>query len=129
LEEVISRLDATVPDATSLPTARNTFGVVGFCWGGSSSFAFAGDHPELSPAAVYYGSRPPHEILVHIHLPIKGFNGRDRARVNQAIPPADETIKRLCKTYRYHLCAGTGHGFLRAQTGLEGSNMETTRQT
>lgn len=37
-------------------------------------------------------------------------------------------MKRLGKTYEVHTYEGAGHGFLRAQSGREGSNLQATRQ-
>ena len=41
LPEIVSRLDAAARYATSLPAATKEFGVVGYCWGGGISFAYA----------------------------------------------------------------------------------------
>lgn len=57
-EERVRRLIAAARFGTALPAARNAVGVVGFCWGGSSSFHLATAWPELGAAVVYYGSSP-----------------------------------------------------------------------
>ena len=51
--EVNRRLRAAAAYGTSLPSATNQVGVVGFCWGGSTSFAFAVDYGDLAAAVVY----------------------------------------------------------------------------
>ncbi|HXK60426.1 MAG TPA: dienelactone hydrolase family protein, partial [Acidobacteriota bacterium] len=46
-EEVFRRLNAVAKHATSLPAALPSYGVVGFCWGGAISFAYATEQPAL----------------------------------------------------------------------------------
>lgn len=37
-------------------------------------------------------------------------------------------VKKLRKTYEYEIYEGAGHGFLRAQSGREGANLQATQQ-
>jgi carboxymethylenebutenolidase len=126
--EVMRRLDGAVKYATSLPAALSEFGSVGFCWGGSTSFAYAAAQPKLGAAVVYYGSAPASETLATIEAPVLGLYGGDDARVNATIAPADEEMKRLGKRYEYEIYDGAGHGFLRQQSGRDGANMRATEQ-
>ena len=126
--EVVRRLNAAVKYATSLPAARSEFGSVGFCWGGSTSFAYAPAQPKLGAAVVYYGSAPASEALANIEAPVLGLYGGDDARVNATIAPADEEMQRLGKRYEYEIYDGAGHGFLRQQSGRDGANMWATEQ-
>ena len=64
--EVVVRLNAVAQYATSLPAAQDKWASVGFCWGGSTSFAYAAAQPSLSAAVVYYGSSPSAEALGRI---------------------------------------------------------------
>ncbi len=126
--EVVRRLNAAVKYATSLPAARSEFGSVGFCWGGSTSFAYAAAQPKLGAAVVYYGSAPASEALENIEAPVLGLYGGDDARVNATIAPADEEMQRLGKRYLYEIYDGAGHGFLRQQSGRDGANLHATEQ-
>jgi carboxymethylenebutenolidase len=126
--EVVRRLDAAAGYGTSLPAATATFASVGFCWGGSTSFMYATAQPKLGAAVVYYGGAPSAEALASVEAPVLGLYGGDDARVNATIPPAEEEMKRLGKTYEYHIFDGAGHGFLRAQQGQEGANMSATEK-
>lgn len=112
----------------SLPAAKQQFGVVGFCWGGSTSFATAvRAHPKLKGAVVYYGTAPNVAELSSVRAPVLGLYGENDARVNATIPGADSAMKAMKKPYEPVILAGAGHGFLRQQDGQNGANMAATR--
>ena len=126
--EVVSRLNATAQYATSLPAAQDKWASIGFCWGGSTSFAYAAAQANLSAAVVYYGSSPTAEALARIQAPVLGLYGGDDARVNNTIPPAQTEMKRLGKSYQPEIYNGAGHGFLRAQEARDGANMRASER-
>jgi carboxymethylenebutenolidase len=126
-QEVTRRLKAAATYATSLPSASNSVGVVGYCWGGSTSFRMATEWPELGAAVVFYGSSPSNEALSAVSAPVLGNYGGDDARVNATIPDATAEMERLGRFYEPNIYEGAGHGFLRQQTGREGANMAATR--
>ncbi|HKG91769.1 MAG TPA: dienelactone hydrolase family protein [Gemmatimonadaceae bacterium] len=125
---VQQQLDATARYAMALPAASKTYGVVGFCWGGGTSFAHAVHAPSLGAAVVYYGPTPPAAQLSSVRAPVLGLYGENDQRVNATIPAADSTLSAMGRTYVKHIYTGAGHGFLRQQTGANGANMEATRQ-
>ncbi|MDZ7631836.1 MAG: dienelactone hydrolase family protein [Gemmatimonadaceae bacterium] len=119
---------ATAEYGMALPAAQQRFGVVGFCWGGSTSFNTAVTaHPKLRGAVVYYGSSPALAELTKVKAPVLGLYGENDARVNATIPGADSTMKALGRAYEPVILAGAGHGFLRQQDGQNGANMTATR--
>jgi len=112
----------------ALPAAKPQFGVVGFCWGGSTSFATAvRAHPKLKGSVVYYGTSPSVSELTSVRAPVLGLYGENDARVNATIPAADSAMKALKKTFDPVILLGAGHGFLRQQDGQNGANMAATR--
>jgi carboxymethylenebutenolidase len=125
--EVTRRLKGAAAYATALPAATNSVGVVGYCWGGSTSFRMATEWPELGGAVVYYGSSPATETLGAVQTPILGHYGGNDARVNATIPEAREALEGMGKSYEVNIYEGAGHGFLRQQSGQEGANMEATQ--
>jgi carboxymethylenebutenolidase len=128
-EEVTNALNAVREYAIKLPAANGKSGVVGFCWGGSSSFAYATNQPALNAAVVYYGTSPQEaDAYERIKAPVLGLYGGDDARVNATIPTAEENMKKPGKRYEPHVFDGAGHGFLRQQDGKEGANMKATGQ-
>jgi carboxymethylenebutenolidase len=117
MTEIVSRLDAAARYGTSLPAAAKEFGVVGYCWGGGISFAYATEQPDLDAAVVYYGTSPAAESLARVRAPVLGLYGGDDARVNATVPAAEAEMKRLGKQFEVETYAGAGHGFLRQQDG------------
>jgi len=117
LPEIVSRLDAAARYSTSLPAATKEFGVVGYCWGGGISFAYATEQPELDAAVVYYGTSPSVESLARVRAPVLGLYGGDDARVNATVPAAEAELKRLGRSFEVETYVGAGHGFLRQQDG------------
>lgn len=127
-EDVQRDISAVAQYGMGLPAALPKYGVVGYCWGGTTVFEHAIAAPMLGASVVYYGSSPAAERLASIRAPILGLYGADDARVNATIAPADSAMKALGKSYVHHQFAGAGHGFLRAQGDREGANLEATRR-
>lgn len=114
---------------TRLEGASSKYGVVGFCWGGSTVFAHAVAAPaSLGAVVVYYGGSPQPERLSTVRAPILGLYGEDDARVNSTVPAAADAMKALGRTFETHTFAGAGHGFTRSQEGRDGANLAAVKQ-
>ena len=125
--DVNRRLKAAAEFGTGLPSATDRVGVVGYCWGGSSSFLFAVDDAGLDAAVVYYGSSP--EMgFESISAPVLGLYGGNDERVNSTINRAEVAMSRMNKTFTPNIFESAGHGFLRNQTGQDGANMRATKE-
>lgn len=111
-DQVTADLNATADYAKKLPASNGKLAVAGFCWGGSESFRFATNRPDLKAAFVFYGGPP--EGIARIKAPVYGFYGGNDARVNATIPKAQEDMKAAGKTYEPVTYEGAGHGFMRA---------------
>jgi carboxymethylenebutenolidase len=128
-DESMRRLDAVFAYARTIPAASGEIGVVGYCWGGGTSFAYAVHQPDLDAAVVYYGTSPTDAATYsRINAPVLGLYGGDDQRVNATIPTAQNAMGPLRKTYQVEVYEGAGHGFLRAQADREGANMRATQQ-
>jgi carboxymethylenebutenolidase len=112
-------IDAVAKYGMSLPAAQPRYGIIGFCWGGARSFLHATHSPALGASVVYYGSPPSAELMANIKAPVLGLYGGADARINATIPATDSTMKRLGKSYEFHIFDGAGHGFLRGQENSE----------
>ncbi len=126
-DEVQRRLRAAAAYAMALPAARASAASVGFCWGGTQSFAFATTWPGLAGAVVYYGTPPDDAAMARIRAPVAGFYGGDDARVTSTVEPTRQSMARLGKHYTAEVYAGAGHGFLRDQAGREGANLKAAQ--
>lgn len=121
------QLDAVARYGMSLPAAQQKYGIVGFCWGGATSFAHAVHAPSLGASVVYYGTSPKTTDLESVRAPVLGLYGANDNRVNATIAPADSALRALGRTYTYNVYPGAGHGFLRQQTGMDGANLAASR--
>lgn len=126
--DVHRHLKAVADWGMALPAASDRYGVVGFCWGGSTSFTHAIEAADLDAAVVYYGGSPDAAELSRIQAPVLGLYGGDDARVNATIPPADSAMKALGKPFMPMIFEGAGHGFLRQQDGREGANLRASQR-
>lgn len=114
-EQVTADLDAVAAYAKKIEAANGKVAVIGFCWGGGKSFAYAGHNPDLAAAMVCYGTAPEDEAaLKPIKTPVYGFYGGNDARITSQVPRVTESMKKLGKTYEPVIYEGAGHGFLRA---------------
>jgi carboxymethylenebutenolidase len=110
------QLTAVARYGMALPAATQRYGVVGFCWGGSTSFEHALTAPDVGAAVVYYGGTPANASFSTTRTPVLGLYGGDDNRVNATIPAADSGMRGAGRSYESHVFAGAGHGFLRAQS-------------
>ncbi|MCL4691218.1 MAG: dienelactone hydrolase family protein [Candidatus Hydrogenedentes bacterium] len=126
--EAINRLNVTLDYAQNLPAAGDTCAVMGFCWGGKTSFLYATAQPELDAAIVYYGTSPETSTLTQVNAPVLGLYGENDARVNSTIEEAERELNRLGKSFEKEIYAGAGHGFLRQQSGQDGANQQASEK-
>lgn len=127
-DSVQAALAATRAWATAQPAANGRSASVGFCWGGSTSFAFAIAQPSLDGAIVYYGTSPDSASLQRLAPPVLGLYGEDDVRVVATVEPARRVLAARKRPFETHLYKGAGHGFLRQQDQREGANLAASRQ-
>jgi carboxymethylenebutenolidase len=111
-DETQRRYKAARSWALTLPRANGKTGSVGFCAGGSNSFRFAAEVPELNAAVVFYGGGPAENLLTKINAPVLGFYGENDARVTATVPITTESMKRLGKSYEAHVYPKVTHSFV-----------------
>jgi carboxymethylenebutenolidase len=105
-------LDAAADYAKKIPAGNGKIAVVGFCWGGGKSFAFAAHRKDLSAAFVFYGPGP--SDVTTITAPVYGFYAGNDARIGATVPATTEAMKAAGKKYDPVTYDGAGHGFMRA---------------
>ncbi len=127
-DQITADLNAVADYATKLPAANGKLAVAGFCWGGSQSFRFATNRPDLSAALVFYGTGPDKkEDIGRIKASVYGFYGENDARVDATIPTSEGLMKESSKLYEPVIYKGAGHGFMRA--GEDPANTNAANKT
>jgi carboxymethylenebutenolidase len=111
-DTVMADLDAAADYGKHLPAANGKIAIVGFCWGGGKSFAFAAHRKDLSAAFVFYGTAP--ADVTTITAPVYGFYAGNDARIGATIPATIAAMKAAGKKYEPVTYDGAGHGFMRA---------------
>ena len=133
--DVKARLDAAMEYGKKLPASNGKTGVVGFCWGGARSFFYASSQPNLNAAVVYYGDAPGAQDgtletqLANVKAPVLGLYAGNDARINTTVPPTEEAMKKLGKSYEIHTFEGAGHGFMGNQAGAGGANLKAAQDS
>jgi carboxymethylenebutenolidase len=98
-----------------LPRANGKSASLGFCMGGTNSWVFATEVPDLSAAVVFYGTAPNAEALARIKAPVIGFYGEDDARITNTVKPTSAEMERLGKSFASYVYPHATHGFLEFQ--------------
>jgi carboxymethylenebutenolidase len=134
--------------AMTQPAATQKYAVIGYCWGGSTTFMHAvhGGVKGFSGGVAYYGmpytsgGRPatatepavPSTVaadsLAKIRVPVILLNGSKDTRIAAAMPTIDSIMKAMGKSYTGVNYEGAIHGFLRAQDDPRAERNEAEEQ-
>jgi carboxymethylenebutenolidase len=118
--------------AMSQPSAAQKYGVIGFCWGGTSVWVHAvnGGTTGYGGGVAFYGSpyagapagspqgtpqTPIADSLKKITKPIMLLSGSKDPRIGAMMPAIDSIMKSMGKDYYGMNYPGAVHGFVRAQ--------------
>jgi carboxymethylenebutenolidase len=120
-DQITADLNAVAGYISKVPGSNGKVVVTGYCWGGSQSFRYATNNPNLKAAFVFYGSAPAaadgtpnKEALAKITAPVYGFYAGNDARINATLPKTTEAMTELKKPFEPVTYEGAGHGFMRA---------------
>jgi carboxymethylenebutenolidase len=125
-DQITADLNAVAAYVSKLPASNGKIVVTGYCWGGSQSFRYATNNPNVKAAFVFYGSapsataqgqdpwQPDKTALAKIQAPVYGFYAGNDARINATLPATAAAMTELKKTFDQVTYEGAGHGFMRA---------------
>ena len=123
-DQITTDLNAVADYVSKLPASNGKIVVTGYCWGGTQSFRFATNRPDLKASFVFYGSAPmtgtgaepmlDKAAFAKINTPVYGFYAQNDARINETLPKTIEAMTELKKTFDPVAYEGAGHGFMRA---------------
>jgi carboxymethylenebutenolidase len=97
--------------AKARPDSSGKLGVVGFCWGGSTSHTLATKMPDLAAAVPFYGGAPAPAEAANVKAALLVHLAENDARVNDSHVPYEPALKEAGVRYEIHKYPGTGHGF------------------
>jgi carboxymethylenebutenolidase len=110
--------------AMTQPAATQKYAVIGYCWGGSTTFMHAvhGGVKGFSGGVAYYG------MPYTSGGPVILLNGSKDTRIAAAMPTIDSIMKAMGKSYTGVNYEGAIHGFLRAQDDPRAERNEAEEQ-
>jgi carboxymethylenebutenolidase len=118
--EAMRRALAAAQFAMKLPRSSGALGSLGVGTGGTLSFRFAAEAPDVHAAVVFYGAAPDDNVLRRVKAPIAGFYGADD-EVTGTVASTEATMAKLGKRFEVHRYEGATQAFLAIQVeGLNG---------
>ncbi|HEX4103971.1 MAG TPA: dienelactone hydrolase family protein [Candidatus Paceibacterota bacterium] len=107
----VKKLKACYDFLKNHTNSDGTVGIVGFCFGGTYSFALAAAEPALKFATPFYGTPPKQEDIPKIKCPVLAFYGDKDERLMEGLPALTEEMKKANKNFRSIVYPGVGHAF------------------
>ncbi|MDX1471779.1 MAG: dienelactone hydrolase family protein [Flavobacteriaceae bacterium] len=121
-DQVTKDLDAAYNYIKNDKASTGNVSVMGFCWGGSQTFRYATNNPNIKEALVFYGTAPDDaSVYRNIAAPIYGFYGGEDNRVNSTLEQTKKYIEQAGKKFEYEIYEGAGHAFMRSGHYPDGS--------
>lgn len=110
-EWAVASLRATVDHVAGADGVDGRIAVVGFCFGGTYSFALAAADDRIRAAVPYYGEGPTEQQVQAIGCPVLALYGGTDERLMQALPAAVESAEQAGMDLETHVWPQAGHAF------------------
>jgi carboxymethylenebutenolidase len=110
-QSAISALRRTVDYLTGWAHVDDRIGVLGFCFGGSYSFALAAADPRIHVAVPFYGKPPRLADVGKIGCPVLAFYGERDTRLTDNLPQVSKAILEAGVDFTWVVYPGVGHAF------------------
>jgi carboxymethylenebutenolidase len=110
--ETLDKLQACFDFLALDQRTNGRIAVVGFCFGGTFSFALATKEPRLKAAVPFYGRAPePLEGVARIQCPVLAFYGERDTALVEPLPLLVEAMRENGKNFEHVVYPRTGHAF------------------
>jgi carboxymethylenebutenolidase len=110
-KSAISSLRRTVDYLAGREGVDGRIGVLGFCFGGSYSFALAAADPRIRVAVPFYGEPPQLADVGKIACPVLAFYGERDTRLTDQLPQVSEAMLAAGVDFTSEVYPGVGHAF------------------
>ncbi len=110
-EWAVATLKRVVDYLETQPGIDGRIAVIGFCFGGSYSFALAAADPRVRAAVPFYGQPPQNSEIADITCPILAFYGDRDARLMETLPEVTAAMADASVAFTPHVYAGARHAF------------------
>lgn len=111
-EETVKKLQQIYAWLIAQPEAKGTIGVIGYCFGGTYTFALAAAESGIAAAVPYYGHAPEQEEkLKNIYASVLAFYGQEDERLMNELPTLKEHMKEAGVEFEAVVYPGAGHAF------------------
>ena len=107
----VAALQRTVDHLAASDGMGGRIGVMGFCFGGSYSFALAAADSRIKVAIPFYGSPPDQANVSNIGGPVLAFYGENDERLITGLPAVREQMAEAGVDFTAQVYPGVGHAF------------------
>ncbi len=108
----VDKLKACVDYLLENEKGNTKITVVGFCFGGTYSYALAAEDTRIKAAVPFYGHAPePLDKIKNISCPILAFYGEQDKGLVDSLPELEKQMNAYGKDFTYHVYLHTGHAF------------------
>jgi carboxymethylenebutenolidase len=107
----VASLTKVVDYLEEQPDVDGRIGVLGFCFGGSYSFALAAADDRIRSAIPFYGTPPETANLAHLDCPVLALYGETDERLMQSLPDVTQRMHDAGVDFQSHVYEGAGHAF------------------
>jgi carboxymethylenebutenolidase len=110
-QSAIAALRRTVDDLAGRDNVAGRIGVLGFCFGGSYSFALATADSRIRAAVPFYGEPPQLADVGKIACPVLAFYGERDTRLTDNLPKVSKAMLEAGVDFSWEVYPGVGHAF------------------
>lgn len=107
----VAALRSVVDYIEAQPGIDGRIGVLGFCFGGTYSFALAAADTRIRGAVPFYGAPPETSDLAHLDCPVLALYGDEDERLMESLPDVTARMKDAGAQFEAHVYPGAGHAF------------------
>lgn len=110
-EWAVAALRSVVDYLETQPGIDGRIAVLGYCFGGTYSFALAAADPRIRAAVPYYGAPPETSDLAAIGCPVLALYGGTDERLMASFPAVESAMRDAGADFSSHIYPSAGHAF------------------